>query len=360
MLSALLAAALYSSRMAAQAVPSHAIALVALEMYNKSPYVSLEVARSSRRLLFLLNPGSAPTYLDQAAAAKLGLTPYAETAPGDSQPRQFVDSPGLAVEGVTVPVARLRVVDLSGDFPAGGISFDGIIGADLFTRYVVEIDHEVGLLRLYQPADFHYYGAGVALPLAIIDSRPYVRAALRVKGRTATHQYRIDFGTGDAINDDLFKLLAGPGQALPDLGRAEVFEIAGVQFSGVNGTVGGPLVGGELLHRFNITFDYAHHRIYLEPNRHVRDAFVFDMSGLSYTLTRDLHAIAIERVVDGTPGATAGLRAGDTITAIDSTPVATLGLDTVLRIFEEPHAYELTVSRGPTIFHALLLLRKLL
>jgi hypothetical protein len=174
------------------------------------------------------------------------------------------------------------------------------------------------------------------------------------------HQYRLDFGTGDAINDDAFKSLVKAGDNLPDLGRAQLLQIGDVRFTGVNGTGGGPLLGEELLHRFNLTFDYAHHRVFFEPTRHLHDAFVFDMSGLSYVLTPNLKAILIERVARGTPGEDAGVRPGDIITEIDSASVQQLGLETVLRMFEEPHRYELTVQRGTTLLHVPLHLRKLL
>jgi hypothetical protein len=327
--------------------PSGPLVLVPIEIYNKTPYVAVRAEGVPRPLRFLLDPSAVATYLDQAAAARLGLATHQGAL-------------HLFLGGQAVPISELQISDFATDFPAAGRAFDGILGSDLFRAYVVEVDHEVGLLRLYDPATFRYYGAGQALPLALIDDKPYVRATVRVGGaHPVSRLYRLDFGTGDAINDDLFKRSPAARLHLGDLGRADLL-IGDVRFTGVNGTAGGPLLGEELLHRFNITFDYAHRRLFLEPTRHLHDAFVFDMSGLSYALTPDLQNVVIATVAHGTPGEEAGLRAGDVITHIDSTTVAALGLDTVLRMFEEPHAYDLTIHRGTAVVHVTLRLRKLL
>ena len=46
---------------------------------------------------------------------------------------------------------------------------------------------------------------------------------------------------------------------------------ASSEFSGV--------IGGELLRRFKVIFDYAHKRMILEPNASLAEPFEYDMSG---------------------------------------------------------------------------------
>jgi PDZ domain len=206
------------------------------------------------------------------------------------------------------------------------------------------------------------YGGGETLPLVLNDGLPFVAAKLKVKNSPeTTKNYLLSFGTGDAINDDQFKTLAGPGKgAFPDLDRAEHFKIAGFEFSGVNGAAGDPLLGEELLHRFNLTFDYMHKKLYLESNRHFNDRFIFNLSGLDLALAPDFSNILIQEVFKNTPAEDSGLQQGDIIAEVDGRPVSELGLDRVSRMFEEPHSYTLTLQRGQSVLHRTVKLRRLM
>ena len=84
-------------------------------------------------------------------------------------------------------------------------------------------------------------------------------------------------------------------------------------------------IGGGILRRFTLTFDYAHQLLYLEPNADFGEPDVYDRSGLS--LTRDgANAFVVEDIVAGSPAARAGLAVGDRITAIDGVKASGLGI----------------------------------
>jgi len=50
--------------------------------------------------------------------------------------------------------------------------------------------------------------------------------------------------------------------------------------SGLNDFFNG-IIGGEILHRFNVVFDYEREQLLLKPNAHLQEPFEYDMSGLS-------------------------------------------------------------------------------
>src|SRR6185369_16455156 len=118
-------------------------------------------------------------------------------------------------------------------------------------------------------------------------------------------------------------------------------------------------IGGEILHRFAITLDLPHRRLVLRPNRYLGEAWVFDMSGLDLAWNDDRTAFVVRSVAAGTPGAEAGLRSGDVVTAVDGAPASAYGLNQVRRMLHEATTYDLDVRRDD-VFHVRLRLRPLL
>ena len=108
------------------------------------------------------------------------------------------------------------------------------------------------------------------------------------------------------------------------LGDLHIDGIAADLFVGDKGAFANPDIGGNLgggvLRRFTVAFDYANRRMYLKPNAHVNEFDNFDRSGL--WLLSDGDALKVADVAAGSAGDQAGLRAGDRITAIDGQAVA--------------------------------------
>jgi hypothetical protein len=84
-------------------------------------------------------------------------------------------------------------------------------------------------------------------------------------------------------------------------------------------------VGGGLLKRFAVTFDYANQVMYLKPIvPPPADAGRFDRSGMWINAGKSGYDVT--DVSPGGPAAEAGIAVGDIITAVDGKPVATDGL----------------------------------
>src|SRR5258708_2168643 len=97
---------------------------------------------------------------------------------------------------------------------------------------------------------------------------------------------------------------------------------AGSDFSGV--------IGGELLRRFKVIFDYAHERMILEPNASFADRFEYDMSGIRLRADGpDFKILRVSRVVENSPATEAGVREGDVVSAIDGRPTAECSLSQI-------------------------------
>ena len=80
-------------------------------------------------------------------------------------------------------------------------------------------------------------------------------------------------------------------------------------------------IGGEILRRFRVTFNYQERYVVLKPVRKkIREKFEHNMSGMELVAKgSDLHDFVIESVDRNSPADRCGLRAGDKIVSIDGT-----------------------------------------
>jgi membrane-associated protease RseP (regulator of RpoE activity) len=87
-------------------------------------------------------------------------------------------------------------------------------------------------------------------------------------------------------------------------------------------------IGGGILKRFVVTFDYGHNTMYLKPVAGpVADLDSYDRAGMWFNVTPE--GFKVISVTDGSPAAQAGIRPDDVITAIDGAPVSGLKLPDV-------------------------------
>jgi C-terminal processing protease CtpA/Prc len=129
---------------------------------------------------------------------------------------------------------------------------------------------------------------------------------------------------------------------------------ASSEFSGV--------IGGELLRRFKVIFDYAHNRMILEANESLTEPFEYDMSGIRLRAEgEDFKTLKVRRLVENSPATEAGVREGDVISAINGRPATELSLCEISKMFrQEGKEYLLEIIRGAEKIQLTLKSRKLI
>jgi hypothetical protein len=138
-----------------------------------------------------------------------------------------------------------------------------------------------------------------------------------------------------AIETVLGRGLSGPVKG--QVGRIAALDLGGYELSNViamfpvsrhqhpqgmdsrNGNL-----GNGVLERFNVTFDYEHDRMLLEPNGRYREPFEFDMSGIVFQQD-DERGVWIESILPDSPAEEAGLRPKDVILSVDGIDAAEVG-----------------------------------
>ncbi len=93
-------------------------------------------------------------------------------------------------------------------------------------------------------------------------------------------------------------------------------------------------IGGEVLSRFVVVFDFPHEKIYLKPNRAFRKDIYYNMSGI--TVRADgprLRDFEIVEVRENSSAYAVGIKVGDKIFSINDNPTSEMDLSEINSYF---------------------------
>ncbi|WP_299519858.1 aspartyl protease family protein [Winogradskyella sp.] len=204
--------------------------------------------------------------------------------------------------------------------PRLGVLVHGIIGYDLFKDFVVEVNYSSKYIRLHKTKGFKPKTSKKwkSIPIDIHKSKPYVNAAVTINNNQKPVKLLIDTGSSDALwlfederkglvpnNDLFFRDYLGKGLSGSVYGkrsRINAFELSSFVLEDVNVAYPDTLsvdlariykerngsLGGDILKRFNLFFDYENNKLYLKKNARFKDSFTYNNSGivLEYNGTR--------------------------------------------------------------------------
>lgn len=357
---------------------------VPIRVVNDHVYV--EVTVSGRDLWFLLDTGAGQSLMNLPTADSLGIRlgdPIRVGGVGPTAAR------GAKLEGVSVrlradaslrvsPAFAMTMVQLN---QTEGMQVSGILGHDFVGQRVMAIDYLGKRLLLYDARSFRYAGSGARVPLRLRDNFPHVTAELILAdGAHLTADLIIDVGSSGAIalgkqfverngmaerTGPTIRRVGGRGAGGPvtaRFGRIAALRLGDAEVRSpivaMHGDSAGVFstdrlfegnIGGEVLRRFTVYFDYSRKEMFLEPNGTHDESFEADMSGAGFGRDSAGSGIRVSDVMAGSPAGEAGLLAGDLITAIDGTPAVTYGLEALRRRLRRPgETVAFVVRRGGT------------
>lgn len=354
------------------------ITRIPFELNGNSIFLQLRV-NTSRLLWFALDTGAYNSIINTPVLQSLNLkTDGTGVATGAGGRVESIRLSGVNFDVGGAPLKDLNIaaLTLTSLENSTGRAMDGILGAEFFRRYVVEIDYDAKEITLHEPATYEYSGRGESLPLSFNDNHPYVRAKVELPGRAAIEgEFVIDAGSNlalillpsfieehklrDALPQTLRTYGRGVGGevALP-IGRAARLRLGGFTLErpvtafpsdGTFGRAGkAGNIGSAILRHFKVIFDYSRSRVILEPNRQFPAPFEYDMSGLNLvTESPAFKVVRVLRVLENTPAAEAGIKQGDEIVAVDGRPAADFQLSVLREMLRQvDKKYSLQVKRG--------------
>jgi hypothetical protein len=243
---------------------------------------------------------------------------------------------------MVLPLGSLAAVE--------GVPISGLIGYEVFKRFVVRLDYERSRLTLWLPTAFAYRGAGIVVPFTFNGHIPQVKGAIDgIPGA-----FNIDTGARNSLSilapfaekhglKERYRAgteamigwgVGGAARGL--LARGKVLRLGTVEVAGpvmelslqTKGWFTDPYVAGNVgagvLKRFNITFDYGNQRLIFERNANDARRDSYDRAGIWLNLGAKGYEVV--DVVAGGPAVEAGLAVGDTIVAVDGTQASELAL----------------------------------
>ena len=338
-------------------------ATLPFELLNNHIYVQATIDGKGP-LRLLVDTGGA-NVLTPAAAVALGIEAqgaFEATGAGEgSEEVGLAQVAELRLGGVQLSDQIFYVIPLTDMEKVEGVEFSGLVGFEVFKRFVVTIDYEGLRLSLTRPEAFIDRGFGTVVPFTFNEQIPEVEGSIDgIPGRftldtgsrstltlhapfVAEHKLQAKYGarvpalTGWGVGGGVKSYPARAGSLkLGDLTvPTPVIDLfVGEEGSFADRYVAGN-VGGGLLKRFTVTFDYARQRLIVVPNGGFDRPEGFDRSGMWINLAGA--AFEVMDVVAGGPAAEAGLAVGDRITAIDGRPAGELSLSAVReRLRSEP------------------------
>tara|TARA_R110002126_G_scaffold7299_17_gene35959 strand:- start:3007 stop:4341 length:1335 start_codon:yes stop_codon:yes gene_type:complete len=288
--------------------------------------------------------------------------------------------------------------------PRLGIPVHGIIGYDLFRDFIVELNYSSKYLKLHDPDLYRSKKSSKTrtLPLQIIQNKAYVQGDVLMKNKkNIPVKLLIDSGSSDALwlFEDLDRGLGVPrdnyvdflGQGLSGSIYGKRTKIDGIKLAGFLlkdaktafpdlqyfnsitsfGSRNGSL-GGEVLKRFTLVFNYSERTLSLRKNTLFNHPFDFNLSGINIqhngmryisesiadagglvlvdggksfgdvqilfeNMTRlsMVPEIIVSGIRAGSPGHKAGLQEGDVILAVNGKKVHHYKLQQILHMLNE-------------------------
>lgn len=405
------------------------------ELINNLIIIPLEI--NGAQLTFVLDSGVSKPILfnlsDQDSVQINNVSEVTIRGLGDGEPMKALSSKGNAFKlgkAKNYNQDLYVVLDKDINFSTSlGIPVHGILGYDLFRDFVVEINYTAQNIKLHNPSLYKHpkkSRKSQTLPIYVERKKAYVDGTVLMKDEeNVPVKLLVDTGSSDALwlFHEPEKGLEIPEKNYEDyLGRGLSGDIFGkrTKVSGIkigdfelkdakaafpyresfgyiknlgdrNGSV-----GGEILKRFNLVFDYAGGKVTLKKNGNFRAPFQYNLAGIELQhnglryiaesiadftgIVRDdssnfgnvqillenktrlslVPEIIVSGIRAGSPAAEAGLQEGDVILAVNGKRIHRYKLQEVLKLLNEREGKRIRVliERYNTDLHFSFVLKK--
>jgi len=277
---------------------------------------------------------------------------------GGSEDAGFLEIQSLELEGLKMSKQKVVSLNISPMEIYEGRQMNGILGYDFLSRLVFEIDYSNNKIIFYDPKIFNYSGKGEALEIDLYGNTPHIKAIVDGK-----YEGMFNLDTGSRKSLDLnapfvqekgflkkypkaIEAFAGAGiggQTKSLQARIKSIQIGSFllkePITGLSLAEEGAFksektqgnIGGGILKRFKVIFDYEHKKVILEKNDSFDQKDELDKSGLM-VIWKD-RKFLINQIFKGTPTEKAKIEPGEEIISINDEPISKYTLSQLRELF---------------------------
>ncbi|UXP33690.1 aspartyl protease family protein [Reichenbachiella agarivorans] len=263
-----------------------------------------------------------------------------------------------------------------------GVDVYGIIGYDIFSRFIVEINYDEKYLVVHEHKRYKPKRRYKKLDMRVYNTKPYVSLMVENKrGDKNKLSLMIDTGASHSLLIDspddrsvlpTTNIMSVIGRGLGGdieghLGRVKNVKIGKYEFENpivsfpqegdygsavMRGSRNGTM-GSEFLSRFNVVFDYFSGTLYIKKNKNYAREFEYDMSGMTLVAHgTDFNEFRVGSVRYNSPAYLAGVKRGDIIHSINGFNFEILNLSGASTLLRQKEGKKITlkITRGEEEF----------
>lgn len=364
---------------------------IPIEVYNNLVVVPVFL-NGALPLKFVIDTGVRTAILTQKSFTDILNLPYSRkytiSGPGGAK---LVDAyvtnnvslelPGVNGRGHAMLVLAEDYLELRNYL---GTDVHGILGYELFSRFIVEINYDKKMMTLMLPERFRPRRKFHTIPIRVEDTKPYITAQVVLNDQTQlTAKLLVDSGAshGLLLEPSSDKRIVPPpdyvsssigrglgGDIVGKVGRIQSLTIGSFKFADIVARFPDPnsyfdslkigstprngAIGGEVLSRLTVIFNFPKEEMYIKKASEFKKAFHFNLSGL--TVKAKGSALSTFEVTDVrklSVGHRAGVQEGDIVLSINGIEANHLTLSDINGFFNfKPRKLiRLEVNRGGII-----------
>lgn len=335
-------------------------------------------------LKFIVDTGVRTAILTQKAFSDILQLPYNRkysiSGPGgDKLIDAYVTNnvsialPGVTGRGHALLVLEQDYLELRNFL---GTDVHGILGYELFSRFIVKIDYNRKIMTLMVPEKFRPGRKFQEVPMLIEDTKPFILTSLNLSPSNAmTAKLLMDTGAshGLMLEPSSDERIAVPSNTVSTVigrglggvitgktGRVESLKLAQYTLNNVLANFPDPnsymdtlkstltfrhgTIGGEILSRFTVIFNYPQGKLYLKKNREFKKEFYLNLSGIDLKAKGSkLNIFEVADVRKSSPADKAGVVVGDVIISVSGVSITELYLNQVNAILNSKPGKKITL-----------------
>lgn len=357
----------FSQNLGFQMAPGQRRAVIPIEVSNNLVIVPV-VLNNALPLKFIIDTGVRTAILTQKTFSDIlnlqYVRRYSISAPGNTKQvdayittNVSLELPGVVGRGHAMLVLGEDYLELRNYL---GTDVHGILGYELFSRFIVEIDYEKRQMILRLPENFHKPKKFRSLPITVEDTKPYVKLPVTLDDGTvinaklmmdsgASHGLMLDPATDPAIKVPGHVVSSTIGRGLGGeitgkVGRIKLLEMKDYEVANAIANFPDPnsyidtlkmtsvsrngSLGGEIMSRFTMIYNFPKEEVYFKKNTYFKKKFYYNLSGIIVKAKGSkLNVFEIREIRPQSVAESAGFLPGDLITLVNGIDTRNLTLD---------------------------------